>query len=973
MKKPFRNRFPVTLLCFTIILAITVSGLTFPGFLLPLFGDVKSDVNDSSQTSQRDDDQSSSQKTDNTVDINCIVEGNSKAFSIEPVSGMTISAPENALDKDREFKVSEVSGEEYSSLSDTLNTKLSENASIAYAWEFDAGLVDDEMFPGNFKVELDLDKLDIASEDYNNTKIFRVDSSGKWYEYATSLNGSVLSFEGNQNSVLVAVIGWSLLTTSPLLLDGVQITATGGFYTDGGKCSTSVEIDGKKRVNVYWDSGEVGASFNQICSRVSRRLVKAAEERTRNELTSRWGEDRVSKLYDDSGNFKKNERAETKEHDRVLKEYIETLKKSDSEYKELESQVSQINNGKKELLGSEELYYVKQSVEACKSAIPFLTKNLGMNFPNYVVTMELSANVPADGVVNSPYLGHPYAIIKTTAPSLLMTITHEFSHISQRTYVLSSRSNLKFDEAMAGAVECEAFDYYVAQGLLTENDRKKILDSVLEYQHFAVSLDNYHYKSDPTEKYPEGVLEGDSQGSCYPVGNFLKYLKDNIKVKGSNVDYGHILKTYKTFLINGSIVKLYKAAFQLDDEGFTKAYRDFAVSKKNDFYNSRTQGGEGYVPSVTLKAEKHKVVLENKDYVTRLRKITVDSSGGKYKQYAVVLKKDDKFDENMPDYSFSPFVPDKEIKTSNLNGGYFMGVREFSDDENDNIWYVLETDGGTGKAGTKSGYTLYPVYAPSTPKAQLKGDRLTVTFPDAKVSSSYEAADGYVITLYSDKKQVGTVTAAKDKIGSDRVFECDLKNSGLKTDSLNDLSMTICEYFNAAENKGPESKAVVLKNSSAGTWKLVSEKSYAPENKKTTYYEWIYKAQGNNFYIAELPIIDKTRSARECKATFSAPKKTLEAGSTLQIEIKQTILQGEEGEDAYCDALYCVSDETIRLYEKGKVSTDPEQKHCFGGGMNENLFSCKIPSEKGTTGKLILIYKYGYKACGTVYTYQWTE
>lgn len=34
-----------------------------------------------------------------------IVEGHSKAFTIEPIEGITISAPENALDKDRKFKV----------------------------------------------------------------------------------------------------------------------------------------------------------------------------------------------------------------------------------------------------------------------------------------------------------------------------------------------------------------------------------------------------------------------------------------------------------------------------------------------------------------------------------------------------------------------------------------------------------------------------------------------------------------------------------------------------------------------------------------------------------------------------------------------------------------------------------------------------------------------------------------------------
>ena len=78
MKKPFKNRFPFVLLCFTLILAIVVSGLTYPGFLLPLFGEKDTSVKI-------------------IAEKQAFVEGNSKAFSIEPAEGVTISAEENAV------------------------------------------------------------------------------------------------------------------------------------------------------------------------------------------------------------------------------------------------------------------------------------------------------------------------------------------------------------------------------------------------------------------------------------------------------------------------------------------------------------------------------------------------------------------------------------------------------------------------------------------------------------------------------------------------------------------------------------------------------------------------------------------------------------------------------------------------------------------------------------------------------------
>ena len=982
MKKPLKYRFPSVLLCFTLILAVTVSGLTFPGFLLPLFGEVKTDGKDKPKSSQQSGsdsgEENSEQKTDgDDPAINHIIEGNSKAFSIEPVSGMTVSAEANALDKDREFKVTEVSDEEYSKLSETMNKNLSENSSIAWAWEFDAGLADNEILPGNFKVDLDLKTLDIDPEDYENTKIFRVDDSGIWYEYATALDGSVLSFESSQNSVIVAVIGWSLIIGSPLILDNIQVATTGAFYSDSGKCSTEVEMDGKKRVNIYWDASEAAASFNTICNRVSSRIIKDAETRTKKELTSRWGEDRISKMYDENGRFKKDNRSTTKEHDRVLKEYINVIKKSDSEFKEIESQINQINSGKKELLGTDELFYVSQAVTACKEAIPFLTKELGVNFPDYMVTMELSADVPANGVVNSPYLGHPYAVINTTAPSLLMTITHEFMHISQRTYVLSSRSNFKFDEAMAGAAECEAFDYYVGKGLLEEKDRQEILEAMYEYQHFAVAIDNFYSKTDPVETYPDGDFRGDSNNSCYPVGNFLKYLKDNIKVEGKKINYGYMLKKYKSFVLNGSVVKLYKGIFGLDDEAFTKAYNDFVISRKTDFYNSRNHGGAGFGPTAELSTVKTRIELENKDYITRLRKINVDSLSGIYDKFALVLIKDDGFKENMPDYKFYPYVPDEEIYTDSWDNGCFIGVSELKPNEDDYELYILETDGGTGKAGTKSGYTLYPVYAPDTPKATLKDNKLSVTFPASDSSPSFEAADGYIIKLYSGDTEIGAVETEKDDIGSDRTFTCDIKKESIDVSKLKNISMTISEYFNSEDNMGPESEKVTL-TASTGEWKLISSKSWSDKNEKGKTIELKYSAEGNNFYVLEdwdTANPDKEVNIKEYKATYSEPEKSVGAGEVMQVKVKETVIRGKSKGSIYCDAMYCVSDETIGFYEKGEGKNSMEHKSCDvdevdpPSGYTE-CFDVTFPSDKGTTGKLILIYKYD-ASCGTVYTYKW--
>ena len=139
-----------------------------------------------------------------------IVVGNSKAFKIEPVEGITISAPENALDKDREFKLSPVDDKTYDKV-----TKAYENTYIKplFVFEFDAGLKPDEHLPGDVDVVWDLDKMGIPRELQDQFVVYRGAGSGKSLEYLrykTHLDNGKLSFKSNQNSVIIgalAVVG----------------------------------------------------------------------------------------------------------------------------------------------------------------------------------------------------------------------------------------------------------------------------------------------------------------------------------------------------------------------------------------------------------------------------------------------------------------------------------------------------------------------------------------------------------------------------------------------------------------------------------------------------------------------------------------------------------------------------------------------------------------------------------------------
>lgn len=129
-----------------------------------------------------------------------IVVGHSKPFKIEPIEGITISAPKDALDKNRKFTLTPVDDKTYNRL-----TKLiaAEGVTPLFVFDFDAGLKPDEYFPGDFDVEWDLDKMGIPRSLQDGVCIYRIAGEKKHEEYiklSSRVSNGKLHFRSNQNS-----------------------------------------------------------------------------------------------------------------------------------------------------------------------------------------------------------------------------------------------------------------------------------------------------------------------------------------------------------------------------------------------------------------------------------------------------------------------------------------------------------------------------------------------------------------------------------------------------------------------------------------------------------------------------------------------------------------------------------------------------------------------------------------------------
>lgn len=132
-----------------------------------------------------------------------IAVGHSMPFRIEPVEGITISAAEDALDKDREFKLTPVDDKTY----DHVVKKVAQNdVKPLLVLDLDAGLKPDQYFPGDYDVEVDLDKMGIPRSLQDRVRVYRMAGSNKdeaCVRYVSHVSNGKLCFKSNQNSYIV--------------------------------------------------------------------------------------------------------------------------------------------------------------------------------------------------------------------------------------------------------------------------------------------------------------------------------------------------------------------------------------------------------------------------------------------------------------------------------------------------------------------------------------------------------------------------------------------------------------------------------------------------------------------------------------------------------------------------------------------------------------------------------------------------
>ena len=836
-KKPF----PVVLLVITLILAVVFTAFDYPGFLLPFILPGNREVKVGKEGER-------------------FSEGHSKAFSVQPVEGVTISAEENALDKNRTFKMTEVSEEIFKQQADAYETDIQNPGMLMKLWELSAGLDDDEILPGKFRIDIDLDSIGIDESRYEDARVYRIDDNGTWYELVSSMEGSVLSTESNKNSLLgIVVIGGAVLGF-PTALELIQSYTTDSYFMGDLKPSVDgfdLTVDNKKLfkliINIdsvkylVFENGNPLAIQDAHNRALRRAMVDAIKEddslsdvkketalyQVPPKVKYAYAGDYIEKMFKDEYNVTKAQIDALKKRMMKLeaKYYKEELKKED-EYRKYENQLKAIKEDKRSL---EELKnnfdQVKKVASYLEKAYFYLKDEEKVSVPTYKMDIHLAEKVNKNYGVTNYRVGNPYMVVymnkvangkKEQYDEMLLTITHEYFHACQREYVSNLRANFGFDETSAMAVEADAYEYFTDNGDINSTAH---LGNMRNSQYFAVPLDSY------STVYPEGKIGGnDKTAVAYPRAPLIRYLRKHGAM--SRDSYGTVLTRYKSLWGHRYLTTILKRCFLLSDRTLTSKYYDFAQEYQKSFLDwAEDPSKEGFdpvfSPEAYLKSSKADIELPNKSYTIRVRRIRIDHKNKQDNSYAIVIKESDGFKEKLSDMKLIPMKMEENKDYTEWKEGLFIYPKSFPEDMSEPVLYLMEVDGGTGEENDKAGGYTACVLIPPEAVTDITDDKLIIQ-PIKRPSYKENITDSVVVSAYLNKQRVLFEQIKYE--GWNTPYTIDL--SGIKIDGtdiseeqLAQLKIQIQEcvkgtYEETGENTclGPETVIQRKDVSISGTW-----------------------------------------------------------------------------------------------------------------------------------------------------------
>ncbi len=678
--------------------------------------------------------------------------GNNEAYSFSPCEGVEIDVPKDALYEDTIISMDRVT-EDTPGIQKIINDLYDENVYAIGAWEIDAGLENDECLPGSYKVSIDLEKLEIDESLYDFVKIVRINDNGEKTILRSNIEGKVLNYSSNRNSIIVAVlIGFGFFPVAWYIHDEVAAEWYYEKHLYSGERIWVASFESKDySFDVQYLIKDLDPDLQKKidrCAEINEKYLKQIREGTTSEKQSSW---------DVFGLFSRNASEA---------ELLKKALKKDAEYQRLQAQISRptLLDGIILKILAAFIYLKKQNIKMPEEAVQFYLRPDVTQLGNSVWTLfgqsHIEISLAEAGIMNSNTVDG-----KKELDNLLLTITHELFHVCQTYYHTHLfTDSIRFDEMMAVALESEARDYYYEQGLIKT---KPALTDQDHWQELESSINSFDLND----------LDMRHQG--YNLSLLIPYLRKATGKK--DVTIGDIMNARSYWKKPNTTEPLCKA-FDIKEEDFSKYWYGFCKENaERAVINNMDKN------SIGRGKKKDSMIQTKGDYSLKIK--------GFFQTEKQPLPLLIVFDEPavLNDQRLSIF-PAGEY--SNFKKGFYIPAQKSDEDamKNPRRW-IIESFGKQNGETVLGTYTVWGMDKTSKVDIDVSyiSDKLFIYMTKVSDLATYGLIDGYYIKLETDNgvKMEGH-RKADDLIKGLAVPFAKLYN-GDKTKDVK-ITVTACEY-----------------------------------------------------------------------------------------------------------------------------------------------------------------------------------
>ena len=751
-----------------------------------------------------------------------VVTGHSKPFKIEPVEGITISAPKNALDKDREFDLTPVDDKTY----DKVMAQLEESdVRPLMVFELDAGLKPDDRLPGDYEVTMDLDGMGIPRCLHDNVAILRGTGSDKelaFSEYNTHVKDGKLTFRSNRNSKLILGLRhrpefilksfYHMYFKNPLTYFQEAMSTWGSgaietihmYYDDPTYITILVEHEsGNFRLHFRFKDTENAQHFDKYCAN-----DKAFEKRI-NELEKEAHRLWKAKVQEEVEKNQKGDKNFSFFKWAFSDKQVDAIKAGIKEETILDSLVSKdVKDGELARLQADPNGNLPESIENIINQIIRANQYLDAislhkldMFIDIFLVDDWATKAEGSAKTYWVYDGYMFLNYKyyfdKGPDKTQVTFVHELGHLRQQGYYGMSASR-EAQEATIVVLERDAARQWHKDGFFEADP-----ESIESEAAYMTGRDAYQYYGYPLDK------AFNTPSDCYTLASAIEGIREGVGKKSTNMS--SFISSFKTHGPHkNSWTEWIKWSLDIDDEQLNKGWEHFAA--KNLVQILPLQRSAVKLPKdvatiyLDLKPDNPVEQLQNKrfsrDYAvnTFWLNITPQRTKGKAEEANVFVYCKEK--EPNPyvsfywsDYRFNEcyvYKRDGNSWGTHLSEAkpslFYAGNRATDYDKKRDGSYKLDPEGNkialspelksgyqlavvttSQSKGPKCNYYVVALFKPEAPEIRkVKEDQITFIVPKPARA------------LTKEKLITGVVVTYKDKNGKEITREIEPKNFGKK-------------------------------------------------------------------------------------------------------------------------------------------------------------------------------------------------